>query len=103
MVLVAQKAGAACKWYGGNKVPNLIRIPKIIPSATDHPTPKPPELASAFIGYHTQKGETVLDCFMGGGSTLVAAKRLGRKAIGIELEEKYCEMAAKKLSQSILI
>jgi site-specific DNA-methyltransferase (adenine-specific) len=67
-----------------------------------HPTQKPEGLMAALVSDFSDAGETIMDPFMGSGTTLVAAKRLGRKAIGIELEEKYCEIAAKRLAQGAL-
>ncbi len=66
-----------------------------------HPTQKPVALMKWCI---LQAGQvrTVLDPFMGSGTTLRAAKDLGLKAIGIEIEEKYCEIAAKRMAQSVL-
>jgi len=51
----------------------IRHIRKIIPKATDHPTPKPVALSAHFIALHSQPGDLVLDPFLGGGSTLVAA------------------------------
>ncbi len=66
-----------------------------------HPTQKPDCLMEWCIGFFPN-AQTVLDPFMGSGTTLVAAKKLGRKAIGIEIEERYCEIAVKRLSQEVM-
>ena len=67
-----------------------------------HPTQKPLAVFRQIILWYSDEGCTVLDPFMGSGTTLRAAKDLGRKAIGIEIEERYCEIAAQRMSQSVL-
>lgn len=66
-----------------------------------HPTQKPLDLMCWCIGKSKSRG-VILDPFMGSGTTLRAAKDLGRKAIGIEIEERYCEIAANRLRQEVL-
>ena len=74
------------------------------PSGKDkiHPTEKPVQLFKRLMAASTNEGQTILDPFMGSGTTLVAAKLEGRKAVGIEINERYAEAAAKRLEQGVL-
>jgi site-specific DNA-methyltransferase (adenine-specific) len=70
------------------------------PGTNDHPTQKPVDLMRWCIDKTT--AATILDPYAGSGTTLVAAKSLGRKAIGVECVERYCEVAANRLRQEVL-
>lgn len=69
--------------------------------AAGHPCPKPLGWMKWAVTLTSRPGETILDPFMGSGTTLRAAKDLGRKAIGIEIEERYCQIAVKRLQQEV--
>lgn len=95
------------KWVPptGTKAPNVIEADSYRhgqPGKVDHPTQKPLVTASIPIEFSTEPGDMVLEPYSGSGTTLVAAKRLGRRAIGIERDERYCEIAAKRLAQGVL-
>lgn len=68
-----------------------------------HPCQKPLPIMSWLVGIASDAGDTVVDPFAGSGSTLRAAKDMGRACIGIEREERYCEIAAKRLAQEVLL
>jgi site-specific DNA-methyltransferase (adenine-specific) len=100
MVMVAHKTGSKLAWANDDRAcPNILRI------STDrdreHPNGKPVALVAVFVELHTVEGQMVLDPFAGGGTTLTTAKNMGRRAIGIEIKEEYCEIAAKRLSQEV--
>jgi site-specific DNA-methyltransferase (adenine-specific)/modification methylase len=84
-----------CKWAG------IFGIEKQDIKERLHPTQKPIALISRLIQM-VPDAQIILDPFMGSGTTLVAAKELGRKAIGVEIEEKYAEIAVRRLSQEVL-
>lgn len=79
---------------------DILRYRAVPVDDRKHPAEKPIELLSQLIAKH--ETDTILDPFMGSGTTLRAAKDLGRKSIGIEIEERYCEIAAKRMQQSVM-
>lgn len=87
------------KWhsYDYGNVLHSVRVTR-----GEHPHEKPPDLLRRLIETCSPNGGTVLDLFMGSGTTLKAAKDSGRRAIGIEIEERYCEIAVKRLAQTVL-
>jgi len=94
-------------YYGKNASKRVMGVPcsyRLVepPPRLGHPCPKPPRTWQTLLNNISLSGQTILDPFMGVGTTLLAAKNLNRKAIGIEIEEKYCEIAAKRLAQEVL-
>jgi len=69
---------------------------------TGHPNEKPIKLIEKYVRLGSQPGDTICDPFMGSGTTLVAAKFQNRKAVGIEREKEYCDIAIERLAQKVL-
>ena len=85
---------------GALRIWTLNRVALMTDGAV-HPTQKPLELFSWCLSFYPD-AVNIIDPFMGSGTTLRAAKDLGRKAIGIEIEERYCEIAATRMAQEVL-
>jgi site-specific DNA-methyltransferase (adenine-specific) len=83
---------------GPSNLWNDITVPFwSMPENTDHPTQKPEKLLAKLILAGTNEGDLVFDPFMGVGSTVVAAKKLDRRFLGVEIDTEYCLLAAKRL------
>lgn len=79
-----------------------IQIVKNVSKDFDHPCPVPSELMKRIIILSQQSDNSILDPFMGSGTTLVAAKELKRRAVGIEISEAYCKIAVRRLQNTII-
>ena len=87
--------------FYGRRTSSVLRFNARTDSGRAHPTEKPVELMAELIG--KCDATTILDPFAGSGTTGRAAKDLGRKAVLIEIEERYCEIAARRMGQEVLL
>ena len=99
--------GTKNKQFASKGARNIIKSPSFCSGAKKtngekvHPTQKPVELIELFLSHATNVGDTVLDCFMGSGTTGVACVRNNRNFIGMELQEKYFEIAKNRIEDEM--
>jgi DNA modification methylase len=99
--LIIAARGRSAHWTGGAAT-NVLRFTPVPSADRVHQVDKPVPLLAALIEPTTPPNGLVLDPFAGGGSTLLAAKLLGRRAIGIELDKRNCDAIVRRLSQATL-
>jgi DNA modification methylase len=90
-------------WGKAAKQTADVIVAPLVPDAAleGHPCPKPIKWATGLIGVLSHPGAAVVDPFMGSGTTMRAARDMGRRYIGVEIEERFCEMAVKRLAQGV--
>ena len=96
MVMVAHRTGGTLRWQDDARAVRNI-YSQMPPRDRVHPNEKPVEMVAHFLENHTYPGDTVLDPFMGSGTTGVAAMRMGRKFIGVELDPAHFETACQRI------
>jgi site-specific DNA-methyltransferase (adenine-specific) len=99
---VPEAGGAAGSRDKGNGHKAMGREAHSLVGGAPHPAPKPLALMRHLVAGLSVSNSTVLDPFLGSGTTARAAKDLGRKCIGIEIEERYAEIAARRMAQTVL-
>jgi len=82
-------------WHGGRDQSSVLEFPRPR-SSSEHPTMKPVALLEALLKHSTERGDVVIDPFLGSGSTLIAAERLGRRCVGVEIEPRYAQVAIRR-------
>jgi len=98
MLMIAHRSGGRLRWADPDKaVSNIVRT--MPPREREHPNEKPLAMVQHFVGLQSLPGDTVLDPFCGSGTTLIAALETGRKAIGIEIDERWVEVARRRLER----
>jgi site-specific DNA-methyltransferase (adenine-specific) len=104
MVMIAHRKGGKLKWECKDKgaiTANVVRLRKIIPLASEHPTPKPVSLPMHFLNLHASMGDLILDPFIGEGPVALAAIMKGCRYIGIELDEHWCRRAVNHIQEAL--
>lgn len=86
-------------WNGGGRAGNYVMPTS---QGSGHPTQKPLDMVRDFVQRFTNPGDTILDPFAGTGTTLRAAVDEGRRVIGVEADERWCEVIANRLAQTVL-
>ena len=99
MVMVAHRSGGKLLWANDEIAARNI-YSEMPPRERKHPNEKPLNMVRHFLELHSSPGQTILDPFMGSGTTLVACAKLGRKGIGIELDPDYFEIACKRVEDA---
>ena len=97
-IAIMHKSGGRMEWNGGGQSATYHHAVVV----EGHPAVKPSGMMEKIVTQFTDAGETILDPFAGSGTTLAACKLLGRHAIGIERDEKYCEVIARRCAQDVM-
>ena len=90
------KGGTRHRWYGPKNESTLWQVHRDRTTAYRHPTQKALELAERALRNSSRSGDIVFDPFLGSGTTLIAAARLGWRCFGMEIEPKYCDIIVRR-------
>ncbi len=99
MVMISHRSGGKLLWANDEVAARNI-FSMMPPRERDHPNEKPVAMVAHFLQLHSTQGQTVLDPFMGSGTTLVACQKLGRSGIGIELDPDHFETACRRVEEA---